>query len=580
MLSCVSAWILMAALAQAPAATAPRALLIENVPADTPVVLSFSTLDKVRADLDGMLRAMSPNLAQIGPVLTIQMAQFTAQFGAEAAKTPFTVALELPATDGDSPTMAILLPIEDYQTFLKSVASGNTEALGNGVDKFKGKLGDMLLAFDGPGFVVFGNQDAEALIKKIALKPAATIGSKLSAELKAALLGGDFGLYVNMVTVQDRYKDQIGAMREQIMAALDQAADQLQQNDQMDQAKKLYGAMFDAANQADGLALNFDFDKQALDLSAFLSLRANTPTLARLKDAKTGTAEGLAKLPPGYLVYGYLNTDPKTTEGLARMNSGALFPGSGNGNPGAEKYFEAIKELGRQESLTAMSYGDAVDVIALATPENAEKSAHAMLDMMKAMTQSPGVKKATVEENVENYKGFALNRANIEFDFQKMLGDQANNPATAGILRAMLGDQGGMTSYFGTNGKQLISTTAKNADEAHTKIDRLFDPAAGIGNTPGYQTLRDRLPKETNALFALNAQALVRFIGRVIGVAAGGDPIAPAADMPAEMAMLGGSLATYPTGYRLDFVIPTAVGPVMEKGLMPMIQGIQGQVNQ
>ena len=89
-----------------------------------------------------------------------------------------------------------------------------------------------------------------------------------------------------------------------------------------------------------------------------------------------------------------------------------------------------------------------------------------------------------------------------------------------------------------------------------------------------------RLPKETNALFAVNAQRLVRFIGQILGTVAGGDPIAPPADMPTEMALFGGSLATHPSGYRLDFVLPSAVGPVLEKGLVPIVQGIQGQVNQ
>jgi hypothetical protein len=52
------------------------------------------------------------------------------------------------------------------------------------------------------------------------------------------------------------------------------------------------------------------------------------------------------------------------------------------------------------------------------------------------------------------------------------------------------------------------------------------------------------------------------------------------ADMPKEPAMLGGSLSATPAGYRFDFVLPSTVGPVVEKGMVPMIQGLQGQVNQ
>ncbi len=582
MLSCVSAWILSALVAQTP--TEPRAVLLEKIPADAAVVVSLRGIDKVQADLEGMLTAMSPTWGgQAGPMLRLSIGQMTAQFGTEATRSPFTVAMDLPKADGELPAFAVLIPIEDYRSVLKSLAgtveAPKLEAVGGGVEKFTNKTGDTIYAYDGEGFIAFA-QESDAMVKRIAAKPAATLGSKLSTELREALLGGDLGFYINVAAIQARYGDQIEAMRAQFMAALDQAGDQMQQQGQMNAAKQLYGALFDAAKEAESLALNFDFDKAAFDLSAFLTLKTDSPALASLKNAKTGNSDGLAKLPPGYLVYGYMNTDPKSMQGLMKMNASSTFPGGASGSPAAQKYLDSMMELGRQESLTAMTYGGGVEVLALTIPENVEQTTSAMVELMKTMAQSPAIKEATLEEKVDTYKGFVLNKASMRFDFEKMLGDQAGNPMAAGMVKAMVGEDGATTTYFGSDGKQLVSATAKSLEEAHQKIDQLSDEKAGIGTKPGYQALMSRLPKETNALFAVNAQRLVRFIGQILGTVAGGDPIAPPADMPTEMALFGGSLATHPSGYRLDFVLPSAVGPVLEKGLVPIVQGIQGQVNQ
>jgi hypothetical protein len=149
----------------------------------------------------------------------------------------------------------------------------------------------------------------------------------------------------------------------------------------------------------------------------------------------------------------------------------------------------------------------------------------------------------------------------------------------AGMIKAMFGPDASMTSYFGTDGTRLISVSAKSLDEAKQKIDAIIEGTAGIGASPGFQALRERLPKETNVLMAMSAQGLVRMVGQMIGTMTGGEPIAPPADMPKELAFLGGSIGFYPSGYRFDFVLPTSVGPVVEKGLMPIFEGLQGQVN-
>jgi hypothetical protein len=43
-------------------------------------------------------------------------------------------------------------------------------------------------------------------------------------------------------------------------------------------------------------------------------------------------------------------------------------------------------------------------------------------------------------------------------------------------------------------------------------------------------------------------------------------------DTPKEPAFLGGSVTAGPKGFQFRLVVPSAVGPVIEKGLVPVIQ--------
>ena len=582
MFSSLSAWLLATLLAQSPADT--RAMLIEKVPASAAVVISSRPLDAVQADFQAMLRAMSPNLgSQAGPMLQLTIAQMSAQFGPEATRSPFTVALALPKTDGDEPRFAVLVPLDDYKAVVKSLTgsadSPKLESVGNGVDKLTTKDGEILYAYDGEGFMAFA-PGSDEMVKAIAAKPTA-LATKLTPELRESLLGGDLGIYVDVAAVDTRYQGQIDAAREQFMIALDQAGDQMQQKDQMEQAKQLYGALFDSLKQGDGLALNLDFDKEALDLTSFLSLKASSPAWATLKNSKvSSTGASLGSLPPGYLIYSFMNTDNRSMEGLMKMNLGSMFPGAGANGPEAKKYLDAMMAIGQQENFSAMSMGGGMDVLSVIYPENVEKATEAMVEMMKAMVSAPTIKEGKVEEKVETYKGFTLNKATIQFDFDKMLGEQAGNPGATATLNAMFGADPTMTTYFGTDGKRLISVTAKTVEDIRKKIDLLDQQGTGIGITPGFQTLRKRLPERTNAIMALNAQKLVAMIGHILGTATGGAPIAPPADMPTDLALIGGAFTTNPTGYRVDLVIPSNVGPVLERGLTPIVQGLQGQINQ
>lgn len=50
-------------------------------------------------------------------------------------------------------------------------------------------------------------------------------------------------------------------------------------------------------------------------------------------------------------------------------------------------------------------------------------------------------------------------------------------------------------------------------------------------------------------------------------------PPKPAANLPKAVALMGFALVSSPKGYDFRFIVPSDVGPVMEKGLVPLGEG-------
>jgi hypothetical protein len=584
--SAVFPLLVSAALGQAPAAGGEA--LLRAVPAEAEVVLHVKGMNSTRDELVAMLRALSPNLAeQAEPTINQGLEHMAQRFGEPATKSPFVFAMRLPdpMADNPQPAFAVIVPTDNYQGILQSLAGeGNDakpEAQPGGYDKISAQ-GEEFYATKGDGWVAFG-QGKDDLIKAIAARPAQTITATLSADLQKALLGGDAGVYVNLAAVQTRYADQIEEGKKSFMALLDQAAAQMQ-GGQIEQVKELYGQLFESVKQAEGLALNVDFDAKALGLSGLVTVKAGSPAAATLQRAQTGTAAMLANLPADSLMYMYMNIDPSSMAGLMRMNMAnfANLPGVQNQDKAAlEKSIEAAKAAGRQESYASVRFDGGMKIVSLSIPEHPDKALEVASESMQAMKGGGIFKEAKVEKDALEYKGFKFNKATITFDIDKMVEQQGGgNPAAGAMIKQMLGENGTMTTYFGSDGKRIASIVANTPDEVKARLDAVLGGSSGgIGRTPSFAAVRAKLPERANLVVLMNAQELVKTVARLLGGLTGGE-MKPPANLPKEPALFGGSLAATPAGYRFDLVVPTTVGPVMEQGFGAIMQAMQGQVNQ
>lgn len=563
---------------QAPA----EAAWLKAVPADADVVVHVKGLRSSRDELLSMLNAMSPNLGQIaGPALTQGLDQMAGRLGERSTTTPFLVAMELPRPDAQgTPPLAILVQSDNYEAVLKEIAGPNAqfkpEKQAGGYDKFTDQDGESIYSLKGQGFVAFAPGNEE-LIRAMAAKPGATLADKIAGPVQEHLFGGDVGAYVSIVALQNQYGEQIEGARQTFMAMLDQAGGQMQGN-QIEQAKAVYGAMFDALKVADALALNLDFDAAQFALSGLLTVRPDTEAAAALGRARVGTGEGIGNLPADSLMYLYFNSDPETFAGLQAMNMSNL------GNLGAntdemKKALEDLKAAGSQEAYGAFSFGDGIRVVNVTYPEDVEKQLTASTEMMKAMKSSEMFKDVKIEDDALSYKGFQLRKATVTFDLEKMAAAQPNNPAGEAVLRSMFGGDS-MTTWYGSDGKRIVSVVARDAEGAKAQIDTIVDGTRGVGSAGGgLRAVRAKLPEKVSVLFLVNAQELIRQVTSLMS-SMSGQKIPPPSGLPKDPALFGGSLAVTPEGYHFDFVVPSAVGPVFENGFGPLIQGLQGQINQ
>jgi hypothetical protein len=565
-----------AALGQASPA---EAAWFKAVPAEAEVVLRVRGLEAGRDDLVKMLEAMSPTLAeQAKPALDQGLSQLTEHIGKKAAATPWLALMRLPKPDavgGDQPpAFVIMVDSNNYDAVIKTVAGdkpAKPKSQPGGYDAIEGDDNKTYYTVKGAGFVAFGTD--KDLIAAIA-RPKSSLDTKLGADLLARLLGGDVGLYVNLAAVQDRYGEQIGKARDKLMAALDQAGGAVGNASMIEAAKGIYGGMFDALKKADALAFHLDFAAEGFTLSGLTTLKPGARSTKPV--GAPAAAELVARLPRDAAYYTYMKLAPETMQSLQKMGMSFMFGPGGKPSPEMEKAMELQRQAGTMEVAGCVSMGGGMRGVNLATVGDPRKYDEAMKATMRAMKGNQAeamnfVKEVKVEEDAQQYKGFRLSKSTATFDLDKFAKLQPNNPAGANALKAMFGGDA-MTTWFGTDGKQYLSVVAKSWDDAKSQIDAVLSGRDGIGQTRGYRDVRPKLPQRVSMLFLMSVQGLARQVASQIGAMSGKDDLKVPSDMPKEPALIGGAIANTAAGYEFKAFIPGSVGPVVEKGLIPVFQ--------
>lgn len=573
--------ILVAALGQAP----DEASWLDSVPAEADVVVRVRSVEAVRDDLVAMLKAMSPALSQVAePALEQQVARFKNHFGEVAATVPFLSLVRVVAPeDPAKPPFAVIVKSSNYAGVLKSVAGGKAPTLkheAGGYDSFDGPEGQTWYGAKGAGIVAFGPD--KTLIAGFAKPGDKSLGKTLSAARKKPFESGDVGIYINAKALATRYADQIAQGKEQFMALLDQAGQQGGNAGIMESVKSIYGGMFDSLKKADVLTLNLDFAAEGLGVGGELTVRADSDSAKSVAKARTSDAAGIAKLPADSSYFVYMNLDATSFDKLMKMGL-QMNAAAGKPTPEMEAAVAALRDHGPVEMLSATSIGNGIRSFGLSNVSDPKKFLASSEAALKAMKGSDSplnfFKDVTFKRNVETYGGFAFSRIDMTIDYDKIAKMQQGNPAAGAAMKGMFGGDH-ITTWYGVSDKQLLQISAPTWEKAKAELDGYLKGEDRLGATAGYQAVRAKLPKQVSLLGLFSAQGLVRQIASQFSAISNNPDLKPPADLPKDPALIGASLTPVaPNGYEFHLVVPSPVGGVIENGLVPLVQGLQGRAN-
>jgi hypothetical protein len=583
MIAQVATILLAAALGQG----APDTGWLKAIPAEADVVVHVRSVDAARDDLVAMIKAMSPTLAQqAAPAIEGLAAQFAQRFGKEGAASEFLAVMRIvPGQDGGRMPFAVLVRGDDHAAILGSVSGGQGERKpeADGTESFQGIDGATWYGAQGAGFTAFGPD--RALIAAIARPGEKTVGAAIGGDAAAKLLAGDLGAYVNVAALATRYADQIDAARGQFLALLDAGAQQAGGNAQaMAAAKELYGKLFDGIKLADALVVNLDFDAAGLDVAGVATVKPGTEAAKRLAAAEApGDFAELAKLPADAGYFFHMDLDAATVTALQKFSMSMAVPAGGSPSPEAQKAADAMKALGRMRTDGSAGFGNGFSTFGVVHVADAQKLVEATLANSRAMKSAMPegmnyIKNVEVAEKAQEYRGFTFASSVVTFDLDalaKMSGPAGNRQ----MLESMFGGDT-IRTWHGTDGKVVLSVVAKSWDAAKAQIDAYLDGKATLGATAAYQAIAAKLPKTAAIVGLVSAQGFVKQLTAQFAGMLNNPQLQPPGDLPAEPALMGGSVTPQKDGYSFRAVVPSPVGPVLEKGLAPVIGAMRGVVGQ
>ena len=358
-----------------------------------------------------------------------------------------------------------------------------------------------------------------------------------------------------------------------LMGFVDQTGGQISASSQ-DGLKAAIGRLFDALKTGDAFVVNFDFSPDGLAVAGNASVKLDSKAAARLVSAKTNTAPLFGKLPLGGVVYSYINATPEVQAGLQKLLMSMM--GAASDSPELAKASALQKEAGHAEAYTVTTPGTP-RAFNVAVRGNPAKGLEAAMALLKAMKGGAGIKDVAIQPNAESYKGISFSRIKMTMDLEKMAASASYPGGVEGLKKMFGGDV--VTSYAGSDGKHVFGVAAPLWDEAKTQLDAVITGTGGIEQAPAYAAVRSKMPSAVSAMFMVNSQGFVKQLASQVGMLTG-VAVAVPADLPKSPAYFGGALVASPKGYDFQLVVPSNVGPVMEQGLTPVIEKLQGQVKQ
>jgi hypothetical protein len=349
----------------------------------------------------------------------------------------------------------------------------------------------------------------------------------------------------------------------------------------MEYVKLFYGGMFQAIEDGRAFLAAFDFRPDGMNMRLQFQVGAETKTNVILRDQKPTALEKMRALPAGLMTYTGSQISGDLLKSMLPFTYGA-FGGEGDSKTQLDSALKQLIAAGITGSFTATNVPPAG--LQVQTFDDPVKGVAATLALFRAMGnegtfQNSHIKgKPEIKENAETYQGFKFNFVHVTWDLDKFSETiPGGGDAAKAAMKRLIGED--IRLWFGTDGKRVVSVTAKDWNAARQQLDAFLSGSATLADDPAFATTRKNLPAESTMLMLADAgrftQAMGDYMLSLFKAIPGlqfnlPDGIKP---VPTKTSYLGFAITLRPENAGLDMFVPIVGVQEMRKVLMPLFMG-------
>ena len=566
-------------------------------PAKTPIVVQVNGFEQARDRLNKMLAAAMPEEA---PKVAKQLDTGLAALlnGRKLTAVPkdgrvFVVVQDIAKLTEDEPALGLFVPVTGYKAFRESFLTADEqksyEKGGDGVDSVKtSATGNEATVYmvDLKEYVALTIDKGTADIYAGKFTKATT--AALGTDLAGTFLNSDVCIFVNMDAINDQFGEQIRGFKGLLDFAFGQAGMGGQipglGKKQLEGMKAILAGIFQGLEDCRGLVIGVEFRPEGLNARFQARFAPDSLTGGTIKaEAPTPLAE-IAGFPRGLTSYSGAKLGKKITDVFKMI--GGEFAAADDDEAGTEAIEKLMAEIVKAGPGVEFAAGSPPAAgLTMTAYKDAPKAAAALVKLYQGLAAGGKIStlvlkdKPKVTDAAQKHSGFTFAQVNLAFDFEATVAalPEMVRETTMAALKRVANEK--TTLWLGTDGKSVVTVTAKDWAAAAALLDDQLGGKATVGGEAGFKLTRKNLPATANLISLAETSQMI--VGLAEQMKAVGDNIPgfPAIGgvkpVKGEATYIGFAVVMKGDTATIDGFLPGTALNVARKMLMPLFKNIE-----
>jgi hypothetical protein len=331
----------------------------------------------------------------------------------------------------------------------------------------------------------------------------------MGPELSDTFLKADLAVFVNMDQINDQFGEQIRGFRGLIDFGFQQAAQQGMLpglgKKQVEAMKVVLKGVFQGVEDCRSIVLGAEFRPEGLAVKLQARFAENSPSARWIVSEASGKAAEIAKMPAGLGVYTQFRFGKAFGDLFRELNQELVT--TEDDERGAKLIEDHLKDRAaagpKGEWSASASPGTSITVAAY---ENPEKALRAITKAYKAVAPGGRVHSVIVKtaprvlDEATRHRGYVFSEVHLNYDFEATAAalPEGVKDATLEMLKRTVREKTDM--WIGTDGKVVVSLTAKDWDAAKALLDKYLDGKQVVGAEKAFKLTRSQLPEDATAV--------------------------------------------------------------------------------